>query len=133
MCSISTSETIDEHFDELKRSGQKDKLKKRLIEMATEASMEQPGALDNPSCIMMRMPEELRHVRKYGFGAHRVYFTGKNTDCSYRAFYVKAFKKSGVDNEDDKAFQARLIKTLSEPITHTYPDTDTPELDKDNS
>jgi len=85
-------------------------IEKRLFQFARDADVNRRGGLDNPALIMKRMPEDLKDVRKITIGRHRVYFTGHNTQCSYKAIYVKLFKKTGVDDEDDPKHQKQLIK-----------------------
>ncbi len=83
-----------------------DMIKKRMIAFAMDSSIEKPGVLD--IAPMKRMPEALRDVKKQTIGRHRVYYTGHHTQCCFNIFYVKVFKRKGVNDEDDKAFQ-RII------------------------
>jgi hypothetical protein len=94
-------------------------IEKRLFQFALEADVNRRGGLDNPAYLMKRMPDELRDVRKITIGRHRVYFHGKHTDCNYHAFYIKSFKKTGVDDEDDRSHQNRLIAAKNKPVTGT--------------
>ena len=114
MCSISKNATVDEQLSELERSSDREMIERRLFNFAQEANIEDPGALDNNSCHMKRMSADLRQVRKKRIGRHRIFFTGHHTNCTYRVVYIKAFKKNGVDAEDDKRFQNKLIRILGE-------------------
>jgi hypothetical protein len=117
VCSISTNATMDEQLTDLERSHDRDMVERRLFQFASEANVENSGGLDDPTLVMKRMPEELRDVRKIRIGRHRVYFTGSHRQCSYRAFYIKAFKKTGVSDEDDPKHQRKLGAALREPAT----------------
>lgn len=121
MCSITTNATVD---GQLKGIGASDTrmIERRLSTFAGEANENTPGGLDTPDTHMMRMPEELREIRKKRVGRHRVYYKGHHSQCSYHAFYIKIFKKKGVDQEDNKVFQERLERALAEPTTRTLPD-----------
>ena len=114
MCSISTNETATRQLKKLERSNDKKKIERKLVLFASEADIYVSGALDNLECSMTRMPPELKGVKKKQIGRHRVYYTGHHTKCSYFAFYIKMFKKSGKDKEDDKKFQKKLIRALNE-------------------
>ena len=97
-------------------------VEKRLFTFAGDANENTSGGLDTPDTHMMRMPEELRDIRKKRIGRHRVYYRGHHRQCSYHTFYIKAFKKDDVDREDDRLFQERLKRALIEPIMRTLPD-----------
>jgi hypothetical protein len=88
-------------------------IEKRLINFAKEASVENKGALDEISPLT-RITGELKLARKIQIGRHRVFYTGFHTQCSYHAFYIKEFKKTGVNDEDDKRFQKALFKAMQE-------------------
>ncbi|MBU1206053.1 MAG: hypothetical protein KKH04_03855 [Proteobacteria bacterium] len=112
MCSISVNETANKKLRDLKHSGVKH-LEKKLFNLAKEADESNSGILDHPSCHFKRMPSELREARKKEIGRHRVYYTGFHKQCSYSVFFIKEFKKDGVEEEDDKIFQKKLVKALS--------------------
>lgn len=88
-------------------------IKKRLVQFANEANKTNPGALDDLSCHIKDMPDQLKEMRKKRIGRHRVYYTGIHKDCRYDVMFIKPFKKSGTDDEDEKVFQQRLVKLLS--------------------
>lgn len=90
-------------------------IEKRLAQFAADANVEQAGHMDSPQHHMKRMPPDLRGARKMTIGRHRVYWEGHHSKCSYRLFYVKPFKKTGVDDEDDPGFQSKLKKALRAP------------------
>ena len=115
MCSISVNRTVDEQIAELGHSGDKEMIERRLFNFANEADRNRSGPLDTPDKRMRRMPEDLRHIRKISIGRHRVYYTGHYRQCSYKAFYIKMFKKSGVDDDDTRKFQKILRQVLGEP------------------
>ena len=87
-------------------------IERRLTQFAGEADATNAGALDDPSCHMKRMPEDLRAIRKKGVGRHRVYFTGSHHACRYDVVHIKFFKRTGEDDDDDRAFQQYLIRML---------------------
>ncbi len=87
-------------------------IEKRLFHFAADANPDNPGMLDAPSRNFKRKREGLKSVRKITIGRHRVYYTGHYKQCSYKTIYVKQFKKSGVNDEDDKNFQNKLRKAI---------------------
>ena len=119
MCSISTNSTMDNQLDELERSDDKDMIEKRLYNFAKESTVQNPSILDSSKCHMRRMPKDLRNIRKIRIGSHRVYFTGHHTQCSYTAFYIKMFKRSGKNDEDNQRFQNELGSAICEPPIRT--------------
>ncbi len=131
MCSITTNTTFDAG---LKAVGASDTrmIEKRLSQMAGEANVNMSGGLDTPDTRLMRMPEELRDIRKKRIGRHRVYYNGFHTQCSYQSFYLKAFKKNDVDREDDSGFQERLKRALLDPPMRRLPDPTQPKIDRSN-
>jgi len=88
-------------------------IEKRLIDFAKEASVENKCALDEIPPLT-RITGELKLARKIHIGRHRVFYTGFHTQCSYQAFYIKKYKKTGVNDEDDKRFQKALLKAMQE-------------------
>lgn len=116
MCSISTNGTMDSQLTSL---GHHDKnmIERRLFQFASEANVHRSGGLDSPALTWKRRPQELRdaNARKISIGRHRVYFNGSHKQCAYSAFYIKSFKKKGVDDEDDPRHQERLISAAGEP------------------
>lgn len=123
MCSISVNSTVDQQLNDLERSDDKIMVEDRLFTFANEANIGIPGALDNPSNHMKRMPSDLKGIRKIRIGRHRIYFTGHCNQCSYRTFYIKKFKTSGKNDEDTKKFQERLRRILQEPSTREITNT----------
>ncbi len=115
MCSITTNVTVDKQLKELERSGNREMIERRLIEFAKEASPERSGGLDVAG--MKDFPNDLRQVRKKQIGRHRVYFTGHHKQCSYHVFYIKEFKRTGVDDDSTQKFQDKLRRVLTEVST----------------
>lgn len=115
MCSITVNSTVENQLEELRRSGDKKMIEKRLYVMADEADVGRPGGLDNPANTMKNMPPELREARKYRIGRHRVYYTGHHNQCSYRTFYIKIFKKKGTYDEADPKFHEKLKTEIATP------------------
>ena len=93
-------------------------IKKRLIHCAKEANRDTPGALDDLSCHMTRMPDQLKEINKKRIGRHRVFYTGTHQTCRYNVIFIKPFKKSGADDDDDRNFQQRLINLLANNKNH---------------
>lgn len=110
---------MDDQLSELDRSDDKDMIEKRLYNFAKESSVQNPSILDSPQCNTRRMPRDLKNVRKISIGRHRIYFTGHHTQCSYKAFYIKMFKRSGENDEDDRRFQNILGSAICEPPRRT--------------
>ena len=110
MCSL----TINSIADEILQDDVPDrsKIEDRMIDLARDSSVERRGALDDIP-PMKRMPGDLNILRKKRIGRHRVYFHGHHTDCCYHIVYIKAFKRKGVNDEDDRKFQKILSKAKS--------------------
>jgi len=112
VCSININNSADETLRCLSLKD-REMIVKRLSHFAEEASLENRGALDiSPPT---RFTGDLKPVKKIRIGRHRVYYTGSHTQCTYNAVHIKKFKKSGVDDEDDKRFQKALIKAMQGP------------------
>lgn len=126
MCSLTLNKTSDEKLGELRQDGKK--IVDRLVKMASQANPDVSGLLDTTDTHIKRMPEDLRAVRKRTIGRHRIYYVGHHTQCSYTILFVKAFKKSGVDDDDDKGFQQKLIGSLSDPVSREFPEVDEKKL-----
>ncbi len=117
MCLLKTNATIDKQLESLGGSD-KEMIEKRLRQFAFEANVTQQGGLDNPAHIWKRRPQTLKdaNARKVQIGRHRVYYTGTHKDCFYFAFFIKRFKKSRVDDEDESAHQNKLIRAVNESV-----------------
>lgn len=118
MCSLTLNKTSDEILEELRQDGKK--ITDRLVRMAHGANPHVSGLLDTTDTHIKRMPEDLREVRKRKIGRHRIYYIGHHTQCSYTILFVKTFKKTGVDDDDDNGFQQKLIGSLSAPISREF-------------
>ena len=116
MCSISKNTIAETQLTELERSNDRRMIEGRLFQFASEADTQHPGALDTLKCHMRRLPQDLRHIRKKQIGRHRIFFTGYHTRCAYQVYYIKMFKRSGVNDEDDQRFQNKLRQALGQPI-----------------
>jgi hypothetical protein len=114
VCSIDINKTAD---GVLARQSDKDKnmIERRLVQFAREASIDVRSGLD--IAPIKRMPPNLREARKITIGRHRVYYTGHHTQCSYTTFFIKEFKKTGVNDEDDIRFQKILIRAIGDRDT----------------
>ena len=121
MCSITINQKADSTLND---QSQKDKrmIESRMIGFAQEASVERTGALD--IAPMTRMPPDLKNIRKKTVGRHRVYYTGHHSKCTYNIFFIKEYKKSGVNDEDDSSFQKLLGKAMSQLSTRTLTTSD---------
>ena len=128
MCSLTINAVADEILTG-QNAKNKAMIEKRMVVLAGEASIKNPGALDNLG--MTRMPEDLKDLKKKTVGRHRVYYLGHSTKCNYRIIYIKVFKKSGVEDDDDKAFQKMLAKVRAHPLSRAIelPQLETPDVD----
>jgi hypothetical protein len=104
---------VTDQLDGKQLRGDSYMIKKRLVQFANKADIEIPGALDDLSCHMKRMPDPLKEIKKKRIGSHRVYYTGAYQNCRYDVVFIKPFKKSGTDDDDDKVFQQRLANLLA--------------------
>lgn len=111
MCSITINDPADNVNLGIKN---KSLIEKRMIELAKESSKTCRGPLDHaPMTRMAQTSPELSGVLKQTVGRHRVYYTGHHTQCCYHIFYIKEFKRDGVDDDDSKRFQQLLISAKS--------------------
>jgi len=128
VCSVQLNQTISNQFEALSREGKnKNKMWQRKLEhFAAEANVTNPGPLDHPAGSLKHMPEELRDIRHYRIGDHRVFVTGAHKDCTYQAWYIKQDKKSGVLGEGTSEFQRILTNALKDaPCMMLLPTGDT--------
>ena len=117
MCSISTNSTADQQLTSLKSSGDEQRIEKKLREFAGDSTIEKSGFLDLPAHHLHGMPDDLKHIRRIRAGRHRVFYTGHHTQCAYSVFFVKLFKKKGVNDELDKHFHKVLKAVVGDPPT----------------
>lgn len=117
MCSIATNATADQQLNSLKSSGDDKLIEDKLRDFAGNSNIHQPGILDLPKNHLYGMPSDLKHIRRIRAGRHRVFYTGYHTECSYSVFYVKAFKKKGVNDELDPRFHRVLKSVVNDPPT----------------
>lgn len=117
MCSIATNATADQQLDSLKSSGDDKLIEDKLRDFAGNSNVQQSGILDLPKHHLRDMPSDLRHIRRIRAGRHRVFYTGYHTQCSYSVFYIKAFKKKGVNDESDSHFHRVLKSVVNDPPT----------------
>ncbi len=115
MCWATINNFVDRQIEDLRRSGDRRLIEGKLFRFAAEANERQPGALDNPACSMKGWPLDLRGVKKYRIGRHRVFYTGSHHQCEYRVIYIKKFKKDDKEGEHDPRLHDKLRRRLNEP------------------
>ena len=101
VCLISVNNTANQQLDDLEHSKDKTIIEKRLYQFAKVANKQQSGPLDSPKNRIKYMPEDLRMIRKHRIGRHRVFYIGHHTDCLYKVFFIKQFKKSDKVNHEN--------------------------------
>jgi hypothetical protein len=70
------------------------------------------------------MPDDLKEIRHYDLGRHRIYLTGAHQSCSYQAWFVKINKDDGKLVEGTKKFDNMLRKAMNTDTDLTIdPDT----------
>jgi hypothetical protein len=118
LCELRSNKVGDEGLERLRRSGEQ-KFLKKLIRLAEEADIDVVGGIEPllRDLSDWRHRPELRIVRKYRIGNHRVYLTGRNTDCRYTIVYVKVNKKSDVDREETEDFRSKILQALANEET----------------
>lgn len=94
-----------------------------LARLADDDSPERADGLDGTlePILSWLHDGELCRLRKKRLGRHRAFFAGHHSQCRYQLFYLKMNKKAGVDREEDKAFQSKILKALSLPDTRVLP------------
>src|SRR5688572_9706810 len=115
VCSLTINKTFDKQVKELRGVGQS--IERKLKRMALEADVDKPSLLDALDTNIKRFSGALKVIRKRSFGRHRIYYIGLHSQCSYRAIFIKEFKKKGVDDEDSTSFQNKLITALATPAS----------------
>lgn len=103
MCSLTLTDFIDAQLSDFGEA-MRDKIERKMKQRAFAASPETQGILDAPQThFRSGFAEDLRKagVRHARIGRHRVYYTGKHTECNYVAFYLKVHKQGDNSREDD--------------------------------
>jgi hypothetical protein len=132
VCSITVNSIVEQQLINLERSNNRELIEKKLYRFATEASPSTPGALDIPG--MYGMPSKLQKIRKKRIGRHRIFYTGHHTQCRYHVVFIKEFKKTGVNDENDSRFQRILIGALiDQPIRQLLTPDNSPGLSESDS
>lgn len=118
MCSLSSNKLCDDELNMLGSKAAK-KHEDELSRLAADDTIERADGLDGTlePILSWLHDEELRGLRKKRIGRHRAFFVGHHTQCHYRLFYLKMNKKEEADREEDKAFQAKILKVLGQPET----------------
>lgn len=113
MCSIATNATAEAQFQSLKG---KDRtiVEKKLREFAGDSTMQKSGILDLPANHLHGFPSDLKHIRRRRTGRHRVFYKGHHSQCSYQVFFIKTFKKTGVNDEHDPQFHSALRSAVGD-------------------
>lgn len=119
MCLMRLNQITVDALQELTRIGENPEqmCEKRMYRFAQEANPDQPGPYDNQAGALRHMPDDLKGIRHYRIGKasrHRIYLTGSHKNCSYSAWYIKDFKKSGREVEGGKAFNKVLRAALAD-------------------
>jgi hypothetical protein len=120
VCSISINSTTEQQLEQLNRSGDGDRerIEKRLFQLAKESDVNVPGPLDRPNNSMKGMPLDLKDIKKYRIGRHRVFYKGNHRNCSFSCVYIKLFKKNDVNRENDKKFQKILSGASNKEVIY---------------
>jgi len=116
VCSLNLNSVINEQIES--SGNQRASIEKKLEGLAFGANRDEPGLLDMPDTHRKRMPGDLREVRKHRVGYHRLYYSGRHTNCYYDACYLLIHKKGDnqAELDDDKRFQEHLINALADKI-----------------
>ena len=114
MCSIETNATAEAQLKSLASSNDEELLVRKLKDWAGDSSVERSGFLDLPMHHLHGMPDDLKHIRRVRTGRHRAFYVGHHTRCSYSVFYIKTFKRTGVNDELDKGFQKALKAAVAD-------------------
>lgn len=120
MCLLLVNQAILDSFANLTQIGvnEDDVYQKKLIRFADAADTKYPGPLDNSSGCLKHMPDDLKHIRHYRVGRHRIFLTGHHKNCHYHAWYIKEFKRDGRDTEGSKPFNETLRTVLNSPANN---------------
>jgi hypothetical protein len=113
VCSLLTNGTADSQLDSLPKK-HKEAIEKKFSEFAGDSTLSKPGILDSPANHLHGLPPDLKDVRRMHAGRHRVFYKGFFSQCSFTLFYVKMFKKTGVNDENDSAFHKMLKRAASD-------------------
>jgi hypothetical protein len=97
----------------------KEALEKKLFNFAADSDIGRSGFLDLPARHLSGMPSDLTHIRRVRTGRHRVFYTGNFNQCSFNVFYIKKFKRTGVEDENDTRFHRILRGVVDESPVRT--------------
>jgi hypothetical protein len=116
VCSIYSNGIADEGFAAMD-APDKVKYEQELARLADEDTIEQANGLWLllDSVKAWAMHDTLRRVKKYRKGRHRVYITGRHTDCEYVCCYVLAFKRDEDDQAKKESYQRMILNALRDP------------------
>jgi mRNA-degrading endonuclease RelE of RelBE toxin-antitoxin system len=129
VCSIVTNATADTQLKSLQSSGDNKIIEDRLKQFAGDSGIGQPGFLDLPAHHLKGISDkDLKSMRRIRIGRHRVFYTGHYNQCSFTVFFIKLFKKTGVNDEADRAFQRQLASIIATPRTRTLRKPDSPTI-----
>ena len=115
MCELRSNESGNEGLDQLRKSGET-KFVKKLVKLANDDSVTAQNGLSlflEPILSWQHDPN-LRQVRKYRIGNHRVYVLGQHTDCRYTLVYVKVNKRANENREEWPEFKNKILRSLRE-------------------
>ncbi len=120
MCLLLSNATADRGFATLKQSGDDKDYIARLVQHASEDSVDSAGGLHQllQPLLSWQHDPELRRVRKVRIGRHRFYVTGQHTDCTYTICYIKIHKRAEENREEDSSFQSQILAALHGKVTH---------------
>jgi len=124
VCLMLSSSIADEGFNEM---GIKDKARyeKKLAILAAHDDLNNAnglwGLIKNNSIDDWAKMDGLKGIRKYGNGKHRIYISGRYTDCRYKACFVLAHKRKEDDNPESARYRNRVLAGLRDANERLLP------------
>lgn len=109
MCSIETKPQATACMSRVEKN-----LRNRLVELAAADCVEFGAGLE---LMLDRVDDwakgpDLKWVRKYTLSRHRLYITGRHSDCKYVVCHVMLFKRVEDDKPDTKKFKKMIMSSL---------------------
>ena len=115
MCEIQLSPTADSDFGKKLDQNQRKKLEKKLVRLAGDDNVNQANGLTLlvNSVSDWAMIEDLKSLRKFESGRHRLYISGRHTDCRFIVQATLLFKTKQDDKPETKRYQEMIRKAIS--------------------
>lgn len=114
MCELLLSPTVNTEFAKL-TAAERQKWEKKLVRFAGVADVNKAEGLEAVLCQVddwSKIPD-LKFLRKWRIGNHRVYVAGQNTDCRYIVQATLLNKKDQDDKPKTEKYQKMILNSIA--------------------